>query len=96
MTEDKWEEAFTKDDRFFSRKYESPVVFDHMDGRLGIDSSESMPTHLVEAMDKARYKIHDPKGENIAKGKVAFASSNQVMGLLEPSHLLHPAAQCGL
>jgi len=78
MTEDKWDEGREKHDRFFSRKYESPVVFDHMDSVLGLNTTEGMPKELSDVMNKNNVLIENPRGQNIALHKVAFASSNQV------------------
>lgn len=120
MNEDKWDEGRQKEDRFFSRKYEHPFVFDHMDAKLGINTTSSMSPHVMELMNKAakkpsspqvgancsaalshgdvvllcdspfhgvpffffairdRYFRDVPQGKNVARGKVAFASSNQV------------------
>lgn len=61
MTEDKWDEGSGKEDRFFSRKYENPDVFDYIDSKLGINSTVGMPPKLAETMHKSTVKIVDPK-----------------------------------
>lgn len=61
MTEDKWDEGSGKEDRFFSRKYENPDVFDYIDSKLGFNSSVGMSPKLAEAMQKSKVKLLDPK-----------------------------------